>query len=91
MWKSTVRREDTDARRLAKADDDGEHERHREELGVAPHSSGSGSFREVDEGGLEVQFPRSGELEGNLSSKVASRCCHDARQSFRYFSSGNRD
>jgi hypothetical protein len=46
------------------ADDDGEHGRRREEeLGVAPISTGSRSFREVDEGDVAVQFPRSGELE----------------------------
>jgi hypothetical protein len=63
------------------ADDDGEHGRRREEeLGIG----------EVDEGDVVVQFPHSGDLEVDPSSGAASRCCHDARQCFSYFSSGNK-
>jgi hypothetical protein len=47
------------------ADDDSDHGRPwEEELGVAPKSSGSGSFREVDEGDVAVQFPRSRRARG---------------------------
>jgi hypothetical protein len=58
------------------ADDDGEHGRHREEeLGVAPNSPNSRSFREEDEADVVVQFPRSGELEVDPSSGATSRFC----------------
>jgi hypothetical protein len=50
-----------DVRGALQANDDGKHGRRREEeLGVAPNSPGSGSFREEDEGDVAVQFPRSG-------------------------------